>query len=235
MTFNYELIDEILAAIFPLPEQFGLVEYNDDDDSEPINYSFLKEAIFEVDPYAKIYFGASKLVITSYKLGGVVIKIPFNGYYTENEITGELDWTYFYNAPSSDETDYCLAEYEKFQKLAIYGLDCFVAKTVFYKTINGFRIFIQEVVTPEEDIYDEYCPSQKSQKIADEWRKQGIFYMNSKWIANCLDIYGESEVKRFLNYCNNIDKDILEDAHSGNFGYRNDDSPAFLDYSNFLE
>lgn len=235
MTLNYELIDKILEAIFPLPEKFGIVEYEDDDMSKPINYSFLEDAVFEADPYAKIYFGASKLVITSSKLKDVVIKIPFNGYYTEDGETGELNWTSFCWAPGPDKTDYCLAEYEKFQKLAIYGLDCFVAKTVFYKTIDGFRIFIQEAVTPEEDIYDEYHPSQKSQKIADEWRKQGIFYMNSKWIANCLDAYGETKVKRFLDYCNNIDLDILEDAHSGNFGYRNDESPAFLDYSNFLE
>lgn len=234
MKFNHKLVNDFLEAIFPLPKKFGIVEY-EEENSEPINFSIIKNAVFDIDPFAQVSFGASKLVIISPKLDGVVIKIPFNGWYTENVDTGELSWTYFYWATGSDESDYCLAEYEKFQKLKTYGLSCFVAKTLFYKKIDNFRIFLQEVVTPEEDIFEEYHPSQKSQKIADEWRKQGMFFIDSKWIANCLDKYGESKVKRFLFYCTNIDPDILEDAHSGNYGYRENETPALLDYSNFIE
>ena len=53
------------------------------------------------------------------------------------------------------------------------------------------------------------------------------------FLANCLDKYGKSKVKRFLHYCANIDPDILEDIHDGNFGYRKDETPCLLDYSNF--
>ena len=59
--------------------------------------------------------------------------------------------------------------------------------------------------------------------------------MDTNWIANCIDKYGQSKVERFLNYCENIDPDLLEDVHSGNYGYREDGTPAILDFSNFLD
>jgi len=231
MVFNYNLVNKILEAIFPLPEEFGVVE---NEINEPVHFSTIQQAVFDVDPTARVCHGASKLVIVSSKLGDVVIKIPFNGYYTESKDAGELIWTYFYGADGQDESDYCLAEYEKFQQLKTYGLNCFVAKTLLYKKINNFRVFLQEYVVPKEDIYyNGYCPSPKSQKIAEEWYKQKMFDIDSQWIANCLDKYGESKVKKFLFYCNNIDPDILADTHSGNYGYRENNTPCILDYSNF--
>ena len=226
---NYELIDRFLERIFPLPENFGL-KLTDEEDSEPVYFSDFEDAVYKTDISASVYFGMSKIVITSPNLGDVVIKIPFNGYFSDS-----FEWHPFVWATGSDAADYCLAEYEKYNKLKTYGLNCFVAKTIYYKTIDGIRIFLQEKVTPENDIYKTKKPSKKSRDIASKWYEEGKFDINPEWIATCLDRYGKSKVKRFLYYCANLDLDILEDAHGGNFGYREDGTPALLDFSNFLD
>ena len=232
MVINQELINEALEAIFPLPKEFGLLEHYDEE-AEPINLPFLTNVLFEVDPSILIYYGASKMVIVSPKFGDVVVKIPFNGMYSEDE-DGCISWDPFIWAPAADSSDYCLAEYEKYHRLKTYGLSCFVAKIYHYKTIDGVRVFLQEWVTPKEDMCSINKPSQRSQEIARAWYKEDKFYTDPEWIANCIDCYGESKVKRFLYYCSNIDLDILEDISSSNYGYRENDTPAILDYSNFL-
>lgn len=229
MVFNHELVNEILDAIFPLPDEFG-VALSEDYDPEPSSLSSLEAAVHDIDEDASILFGMSKLVITSPNLENVVIKIPFNGYYDEYK-----EWNDFRWAPGSDPSDYCLAEYEKYRRLKTYRLDCFVAKIFHYKTISGVYVFIQEKVTPKCDLYFKYKASAKSQNLAKEWYKERKFDIDPEWIANCLDKYGKSKVERFLYYCANIDLDILEDAHSGNFGYRNNETPVILDYSNYLD
>lgn len=232
MTFNYDNINKVLQAIFPLPEKFGLIQNDGIGTSEFEDIEFNLQS---ADPAAFLNHGASKLVIISPSFGDVVIKIPFNGYYEEDDESGELHWFDFEWAAGSDSSDYCLTEYEKYNKLKVYGLDCFVAKTFYYKTIDGIRIFLQEHVIPENDLCLSYTPSAKSKKLADKWQNEGMFYIDSEWIANCLDKYGQSKVKRFLDYCANIDLDILEDTHCGNFGYRTNGTPAILDYSNYLD
>lgn len=234
MTFNHKLVDEFLEAIFPLPEKFGVL-CHDYEDSEPIDFALLQEMVWDVDPDATVCFGMSKIVIISPRLNGVVIKIPFNGYFKEVDMEGNMYWHSFRWASGSDPKDYCLTEFEKYQRLKTYGLDCFVAKVMLYKEKCGVRVFIQEEVTPENDSYCTCRPSKKSQDLADKWYDEGKFYIEPEWIANCLDKYGKSKVERFLYYCANIDPDILEDVHSGNFGYRSNETPCILDYSNFLD
>lgn len=232
MTFNHRLVDEFLEAIFPLPEQFGVIISDDDETTEPIDYSLIQEVVWDVDPDASVYFGMSKLVIVAPSLNGVVIKIPFNGRYYE-DCEGELHWVPFEWATGSDKSDYCLTEYEKYNRLKTYGLNCFVAKTIFYGIRCGVRVFIQEEVTSQNDLYQTRRPSEKSSNLANKWYDEGKFYIEPEWIANCLDKYGESKVERFLYYCSNIDPDILEDMHDGNFGYRPNELPVLLDYSNY--
>jgi len=225
MTFNNEAVNDILEIIFPLPERFGLFK------DEPVNFESIQQLIKSVDLRAKINFGVSKIVITSPNFNNVVIKIPFNG-----EFCYDGDWEPFHWAPGSDSSDYCLAEYEKYLQLKELGLSCFVAKTLYYKTINNTRVFIQEKVIPEDNVcVFDFLPSFKSKEIADEWQKEGQSVFNAYWTANCLDKYGKSKVEKFLNYCNEVDLDILEDMHSGNYGYRKNGTPAILDYSNFLD
>ncbi len=231
MTFNYKLVDDILNVVFPLPKHFGMKG------SEPINFSKFQNNVLCVDPDALIYFGISKIVIVSPNLQNIVIKIPFNGYFDLNADETDYIWYYFGEANGSDPGDYCLAEWEKYKNLKTYGLNCFVAKTFYYKTIDNIRIFLQEQVIPQSDLFlnSTYTPSKNSRELANKWYKERKFDIEPEWIANCLDKYGESKVKRFLYYCENIDPDILEDAHESNFGYRDNGTPAILDFSNFLD
>ena len=224
MTFNHNAVDKILTAIFPLPEEFGL-----DNNTEPINFKLIQNQIKTVDACAHINFGISKMAIISPSFNNVVIKIPFNGEFDEY-----AEWLPFEWANGSSSSDYCLVEYEKYCRLKTYGLDCFVAKTIKYKTIDNVRIFIQEKVIPEEDTCSlDFIPSLKSKELARRWQEEGQSIFDTLWFANCLDKYGQSKVQRFLYYCNNIDLDILEDTHEGNYGYRENGTPVILDYSNF--
>lgn len=234
MTFNHKKIDQILNMIFPLPEEFG-VQLFDNFDCEPIDFCRIKHSISKVDSNAFIEFGMSKLVIISPNIGNVVIKIPFNGYFEEDPDTGEIFWNPFEGASGSDFSDYCLTEYEKFKDLKFYGLNCFVAKTLFYKTIDGVRIFLQEKVVSKAESCGGPCASENSKKLANKWYKEGKFDIDPSWIANCLDRYGKSKVEKFLCYCSAIDFDILDDIHSGNFGYRDNGTPVILDFSNYCQ
>lgn len=225
---DYSLIDHILEAIFPLPTQFGLL-YKEESDDAPVNLVELEEALCSIDPEAKVDYGVTKLVISSPKLAGVVIKIPFNG------IFYGAYWTPFVFAPGSDKSDYCLAEYEKYNSLKEHDLGCFVAKTSFYKTVDGRRIFLQEFVTPEYEIIASPKPSKKSDDLAKKIAKKRGFYYNKTWLANCLENYGEDAVIQLFEYYRLVDRDILSDLHDGNIGYREDGTPAILDFSNFKD
>jgi hypothetical protein len=240
MKINYKLIDSFLDTIFPLPEEFGIVssissEYSEYSEGEPIDFDILLSNVHKVDKSTYIEYGASKMVINCPSLN-VVIKIPFNGFYTEDEF-GDLTWTDFRWAPSKEDlSDYCLAEYEKYDKLRTYGLDCFVAKTIFYKEKDGVKIFLQEKITPKSEIWEtSYETSKRSRDLAKRWLIEGKISMDLTWIASCIDNYGELKVKRFLDYCENIDLDILEDMHNGNFGYRKNETPCLLDFSSFKD
>ena len=241
MTFNAELVNKFIEAIFPLPDLF-VVYLNDYDDFSNCNEIY--ENIHKIDSNARVYHGISKMVITSPNLGGVVIKIPFNGFYDityqygrdydsyDNE--GQLAWEDFYGADDGKNSDdYCLAEFKKYLKLKARNLHCFVAKTLLYKTIDHVNIFLQECVIAEVDDDEVRQPSRKSKDIINEIKKEYGCYMDSEWLANCCDMYGEKKVKKFLAYCTKEDYDILSDMHDANFGYRPNGTPCLLDFSNF--
>lgn len=227
MTLNKEIIDNIIDAIFPLPEEFGLTYTNgeSDFDEEYIIYNKVKKIV----PSSFINFGATKCVIVSSEWD-FVIKIPFHGAFKDDSYYSGLYWQPFEECP-----DYCLAEYHKYLNLKKEHLNCFVAKTFLYKKIGDYNIFIQEHIDSLDDLYDEDtpCPSQKSLKIAKLIKVRCPF--DAEWVANCIDIYGENKVKAFLNYCNMIDPDIYMDMHRANYGYRKNGTPAILDYSNYLD
>ena len=238
MIFNcelIELIDNFLDAIFPLPCNFGSTIGCGADDDPVI--SVIKENLWYVDPYVTVDYGASKLVIMSPKLNNLVIKIPFNGYYLSEDEDNE--WIDFEAAPGPDETDYCFAEWCKYQDLEALNLDCFVSKIYFYKEYCGTRIFLQEFAIPMNVDIDAREPSQKSKTIAKTWKDEGRFRgckeINVEWIACCLDTYGKAKTEKFLNYCKTVDMDILADAHDANFGYRLNGTPCIFDFSGFLD
>lgn len=234
MTFNYLLVNQFLDTIFPLPEEFGLIFDDGYGHSELPDYEQLLIKLRSVDPDVSVECGMSKFVILSPNLKGIVIKIPFNGCYIEDEEDGSLKWEFFESAPSEDFSDYCLAEFEKYKNLKANKLNCFVAKTYFYKTISGIRVFIQEEATAKNNTLNIPQASKASFELAKSLNKGSSCCINAEWLANCLDKYGKSKVKRFLNYCESVDFDIIADLHSGNLGYRFNNTPVILDYSNFL-
>jgi len=223
MTIDYCLIDKILNAVFPLPEQFG----TEDLDEEPTIFSEIRKKLKKIDRFTYLTYGVSKMVILSPKLS-VAIKIPFNGFYGYNYDADDFDWYPFQAAEGSDSSDYCLTEYEKYQELKKVNLGCFVAETLFYKTIDNINIFIQERVIPCKEDEFSRTPSRRSLEIAKKLNFHRII-----WTAMCVDKYGEEKTKKFLNYCRTTDRSILADLHDGNIGYREDGTPVILDYSNF--
>ena len=231
MNFNNKLVDKFLNAVFPLPENFGVVLSNTDVEP-PFEYSMIKRKIQYIDNKAELNFGMSKMIITSPNLGDVVIKIPFNGYFENDD---KLDWYDFTNAAGSNPSNYCLTELEKYQELKKHKLNCFVAKTFPYKTINNILILLQEYVITNKNFYSNSKPSYSSIKLVEKWCDEGQAHVNIYWLADCIDKYGEEKVKQFLYYCNYIDLDILEDFHTSNYGYRKNGTPAILDFSNFKE
>ncbi len=238
MKINHELINRFLDAVRPFPECFGPT-YTDSDGDGLENIYSIRDNVYNVDPAAQVLYGASKLVIISPKLKDFVIKIPFNGYWSETFYedgdNDDLEWTDFYQAPTDDGYDYCYAEYEKYKDLKRACLEDFVTKTIFYKEIDGVRIFLQEkVICHFSGTFEP--SSRKSMDLALKWKKEGKFdfYVEAKWVANCLDYYGVKKTEKFLNYCNEVDDDILSDCHNGNFGYRKDGSPVLLDFSGYF-
>ncbi len=234
--FNLDLVNRFLDSIFPLSECFG-VTCSEEDGEDFTDRHIFEDAIGAVDPDAKLTWGMSKMVIDSPSLD-FVIKIPFNGYYSETYYedgdNDELEWCDFYEAPTEDGYDYCLVEFEKFKELSKRGLSLFVANTIFYREIQNFRVFLQEKVNPVFYSGDG-IPSKVSKKIALKWKKEkGYHAIDSTWIANCIDYYGAKKTEKFLNYCYNEDYDIISDCHNGNYGYREDGSPALLDFSGFF-
>lgn len=232
MTFDKEVIDYILDdIIFPIPE-IGIIE--DDDCDSCVNLDIFKDRIRKSGEKITIEYGMSKFVLISPLLTNVVIKIPFNGSYEYDEETGELFYKEFEGASNDDDwSDYCLAEYNKYLNLKHKHLDCFVAKTLYYKTINNTRIFLQEKVIPKFNIINERVPSERSHNQAKAITHHARRFSDNKWVANCIDLYGENKVEQFFDYCTKVDSDILNDCHSGNYGYRLNGTPVIFDYSDF--
>lgn len=238
MTFNRTQIDKILDMIFPLPEEFGTYE---GEEFEGIYR--IEKNIHTIDPKATIAYGISKLVIIAPSIGNVVIKIPFNGYFYEVYIDEESDdteltWLPFDDAEGSDPSDYCLTEYEKYQNLKKYNLNRFVAEVIFYTERDGIRVFLQEKVTSVDDSYHTPIASKKSKDLVKRWSNERFqnghcILVSEEWLANCIDAYGVDNVQEFVYYCDNVDPSIVRDMHSGNYGYREDNSPVILDYSDF--
>lgn len=236
MSFNFDknIVNKILKQIFPIPENFGAGEI----EGEKLFYQ-IKHKIKQIDDSIEVTRGLTKLVIVLPEQYNYVIKIPFNGHYYGKE------FAFFKNANNDEDySDYCLTEYLKYQQLKKEKLECFVAKTIYYKTINSTRIFIQEKIIPLEKSYSSFNPfeppepSERSKKIAhslidDNSDNYICFPDDIEWISNCIDIYGFKKTEDFFIYCSEYDSDILDDAHDGNYGYRKNGEPAILDYSNY--
>lgn len=243
MNINFENINKVLDAIFPLPPEFG-VESSSNDVSEEPALAEIEHRIFKVDPRAFIRHGISKLVLISPNFGNVVIKIPFKGtrceeYFIsdsedeESEYEYYTEFTEFSGASDRDSSDYCLLEYEIYNTLKHYSFSCFAVKTIFYKIIEGTRIFLQEMACPEEECDESFDISEKSEKTAIRWRHEHRYStsMDTNWVAACIDKYGERKTKKFFEFAD--ENNLLYDMHNGNYGYRKGGYPVLIDFSDF--
>lgn len=238
------LIDAFVEEIGCLDKPFGLC-LNESEIESPIYFEYLQDKILEIDEGTECHYGMSKFVISAPSLGDIVIKIPFSGTYdyydgVENDLKPKdistIRNNYYYLYSPFYCKDYCRVEYNKYKALWRKDLDCFVAKTQYYTTLpNDIPIFIQEKVIPNYDDWHARKPSARSKDLAKRWIYEDVLALESTWLASCIDFYGEYKTKRFIDYCNKDDTDILADAHSGNLGYRKDNTPVILDYSNFID
>lgn len=231
MNINYSLVDKILKTLFPLPEDFGTKD-DFEESYDPFGYYDILNRIEKADPEANVSYGATKLVIYSPSLGDVVIKIPFNGQYDEEDY-----FIPFYHAHAEDTSDYCLSEYEKYRTLFLHGLECFLARTILYAVWGNTRVFLQEFVREINctDLQKIHHSSAKSKELVKSLIGNKRCPFNRDWLAQCIDNYGYSKVIDFLAYCENVDKDILQDMHGGNYGYRTNGTPAILDYCGYYD
>ena len=241
MNINFENINKVLDAIFPLPPEFG-VESSSNDISEEPALAEIEHRIFKIDSLAFIRHGISKLVLISPNFGNVVIKIPFKGtrceeYFLsdpeneESEYEYYTEFTEFSGASKRDSSDYCLLEYEIYNTLKHYSFNCFAVKTIFYKIIEGTRIFLQEIACPEESYDKDFDISENSEKIAIKWRHEYFTSMDTNWVAACIDKYGERKTRKFLEFAE--ENNLFYDMHNGNYGYRKGGYPVLIDFSNY--
>ena len=250
MVYNRELAAtfvKVLAKVIPQC-YFGVVE----GDGEPNEIEEIREAINKVDPSARIYNGASKIVIVSPELCGVVLKIPMFGYFRNRltwtqirdnqkagiEIPFEEHYEFVPFCGDGSTNDYCeleLKEYELIKSETEFAR--FLAETELFPTLDipeayhlGTIIVQEETISEQNRFYD-YKTSPRASKAAEEMEPP----MSYEWVALCIDEYGEDLVQDFFRYCDEEDSTILEDCHDGNYGYRIEDkTPCIFDFSDFF-
>lgn len=250
------LIQQILSS-FTLPENFGF-SYSDRND---LLESFCKELSNKINSLTPITIrsGASKLVIVL-KNYDFVIKIPFNGSVTTlssppySSIPDSLStaerykWirknseTFFENftgAEGEDPEDYCLTELKCFHEVVEDGYADFLADICYYGTKDGHRIYIQEKVLVAEDRHYAISVDEKTREEASSLSQNFYMYdyLPDDWWAAALNMDGIDKVADFLSYLEDDPRnlDLLNDMHSGNYGYKMDGQPCLLDYSGFDE
>ena len=233
--YVYSLLENV-----EFPEQFG---FNDDTDELDCNEDILA-VVNDVDVAVKSCYGASKYVLMNDSLS-YVIKIPFNGFWTETYTDDEVDseeieyeFSYFNGAcRDSYATDmiysdnYCKTEMRLFQVMEEQGLDMFFARIEYAGTINGKEVYVQEKVIP----YKRSKKTGVSSPLAEKLSSTPRIYLESDWIEAAIQFYGEVLTKQFINFLS-TDEDgeiIGGDLHTDNYGYREDGSPCLLDYSGY--
>lgn len=183
--------------------------------------------------------GASKgVIIPKDNEDKYVLKIPFNGYLSEDwddeELTYAGDRFIFFDwAPSSISWDYCSAEVEIYEKAEELGIEQLFAKTEIYDFIQGYYpIYIQEKAVM---FFRSSRTLHSEEKLKETSSKASAIYdycsIDNEWLTDVLDYYGEEKFITFLQF---LKKQNINDLHSGNIGYI-DGRPVVVDYSGYYE
>lgn len=208
---------EIISQFDGCDVLFDLIS-EDDDSVERVIYFLDKHSELE---YTKYQYGASKLVIEFEKFPNYVIKIPILYDYDGEKPFQEGA----YSEITEENSDYCQQEMNIYDLSEEYELEDFFAKTEYIgKTLEGYPIYIQERVIPEDE-YTGQAPSDKSQE-----EMEGRKFLGSRfWSSMVLDFCGDGLLQELKEFICKYSGDI----HDGNVGYRKDSFPVILDYSGF--
>ena len=155
--------------------------------------------------------GVSKMAIID-KDSTYVLKIPFN-------VEWDVAW------------DYCALEAEIYETLEDAGFGCFLARTKFYnKCSSGW-------MTVQERCYHigEKRSSEETREALEVFKNREYNYigmiMPMDLFGSFVEAYGLDLTLKFIQFCRESDYNILDDLHSGNYGYRADGTPCIIDFS----
>lgn len=157
----------------------------------------------------KIYHGVTKVVIVPKNRGArYVLKIPIGEY------------------------DYCEVEVKNYRRAEEEGLsNLFTSIDVFDSDNYSFPVYIQEKVRarnedPDGD-YDGDCDCWESLSEESTDSIQNLD-MSGVLVDELIYSYGVILTEMFISFC---EREIINDVHGGNYGYRRDGSPVVYDYS----
>lgn len=150
-----------------------------------------------------------------------------------------------YNKVPFDAENYCDVEYIVYQKMKKKKIDCFFAR-IDKINISKRTLYIQEraeALSDFDESLEELYPEVKvhnwSKKAAERAEKNGII-IRAVWLELAAKTYGRKKVKKLLRlFFSPRKKDktlsgiISQDIHDGNYGFRVDGTPCFIDYSGY--
>ena len=176
--------------------------------------------------------GVSKMAIID-KDSTYVLKIPFNvewnaAWDCENE-------TYDYDNAYANyfDCDYCALEAEIYEIFKDAGFGCFLARTKFYDECSSGWMTVQERCYH----IGERRSSKETREALKVFKSKEYDYigitMPIDLFGSFVEAYGLDLTLKFIQFCRENDYNILDDLHSGNYGYRADGTPCIIDFSSW--
>ena len=242
LEFNTVLANKILVALASqLEDIFG----KGCEEPSPAFYE-IRYALEKIDPTIRIYSGATRMVIVTPNLNGVVIKVPFSGRYCPTSLWEDDNYSYeeryefdrFCGGGGRNHDDYCFLEKKIYNSLVKTGFSDFVAETEVLGWIGNKCIIVQEEVVAEQNNFHSYNCSREakdtSKKLQEDFYSTENF--SDDFLALLVDKYGEEKCAEFFDYCEEEEEGayLIGDVHEGNYGYRKKDgTPCLLDFCGY--
>lgn len=187
--------------------------------SESFDYDF-GEAVRNLSDEYDVLYGVSKGVLVPVE-GDFVFKMSFDG-----DDCGEL---FYY--------DYCNVELKNYEAAVREGVEKFFAITRYFdtfKTNDGVRIpvYIQEKITP---FAYATCSIGVSNEEYTYYENKARSYTGTerlplRWINDFIECYSEAEFDKLGKF---LDAHDINDLHSGNVGYDENEYPVIFDFSGY--
>lgn len=164
------------------------------------------------------------------------LKVPFTHFWEE---VCDDDETGYDSVCEEMYQDYCALELSLYHEIADAGYGIFVAETV---AVDGTSAILQEIVTSvsnlEPELYNKYKATEENYSRVKTIRADSsnrrlsnlAYSIPTDCLAAFIAHYGETRTFEFLRWCSDEHPEILEDIHGGNWGFRTDGTPAFLDF-----